>query len=83
MLQSRGQGRKSPEVEKISCLDAVENTADKLSALTWGALDRRRDDPDDDPTLVRHIHDLAMLKNMALNRPEFSKLVSVCMERLK
>lgn len=73
--------KKSPEVEKISCLDAVENAADKLSALTWRVLDRKRDDPDDDPTLVRHIHDLAMLKDIALSRAEFSKLVSVCMER--
>jgi predicted nucleotidyltransferase component of viral defense system len=72
---------KSPEVEKISCLDAVENAADKLSALTWRVLDRRRDDSDDDPALVRHIHDLAMLKEVALSRSEFSKLVSVCMER--
>lgn len=70
-----------PEVEKISCLDAVENAADKLSALTWRVLDRRRDDPDDDPALVRHIHDLAMLKDVALKRAEFPKLVAVCMER--
>lgn len=72
---------KSPEVEKISCLDAVENAADKLSALTWRVLDRRRGEPGDDPTLVRHIHDLAMLRDVALSRAEFSKLVAVCMAR--
>lgn len=73
--------KKAPEVEKISCLDPAENAADKLSALTWRVLDRNRSDPDDDPALVRHIHDLAMLKDTVLKHAEFRRLVTNCMER--
>lgn len=74
---------KPAEVESIDCLDPVENAADKLSGLTWRVLDRDRNSPYDDPALVRHIHDLAMLKDMALNHTAFSSLVTVCMEQDK
>ncbi|MDD3371506.1 MAG: nucleotidyl transferase AbiEii/AbiGii toxin family protein [Alphaproteobacteria bacterium] len=67
--------KKTPEVKDISCIDPVESAADKLSALTWRISDRVRGDKYDDPSLVRHLHDLAILKDIALANPSFSKLV--------
>lgn len=71
----------SPEVERIKCIDPVESAADKLSAISWRIPDRMRDSENDDPSLVRHIHDLAILKEMALSHREFSTLVKGAMEQ--
>lgn len=69
--------KKQPEVADICCIDPVESAADKLSALTWRIPDRVRGDKYDDPSLVRHLHDLAILKDVALTNPSFAKLVAV------
>lgn len=52
----------APEVAEIACVDPVETAADKLSAFTWRMLVRDRSLPKDDPTIVRHLHDLAALE---------------------
>lgn len=52
-----------PELE-IDCVSAVETAGDKFSALTWRILVRDRTDEKDDPTIIRHLHDLAALENM-------------------
>lgn len=67
------------EVTSVSCIDPVESAADKLSALTWRVPDRVRGDKYDDPAVVRHLHDLAVLKDIALANPNFPKLVTVSM----
>jgi len=54
----------------ILCLSAVETGADKLSALTWRVLKRDRADKSDDPTMVRHLHDLSALKSILENEKE-------------
>ena len=45
----------------ILCLSPVETAADKLSALTWRVLKRDRKDKNDDPAMIRHLHDLSAL----------------------
>ncbi len=52
-----------PELE-IDCVSAIETAGDKLSALTWRILVRDRADDKDDPTTIRHLHDLAALEGM-------------------
>ncbi|CBL47330.1 conserved hypothetical protein [gamma proteobacterium HdN1] len=52
-----------PETE-ILCLSPIETGADKLSALTWRILRRKRSDPSDDPALIRHLHDLCALNSI-------------------
>jgi hypothetical protein len=42
----------------MECLSLVETTVDKTSALIWRVLDRDRSDPNDDKTMIRHLHDL-------------------------
>jgi len=49
--------REPPEVASFPCVDAVETAADKLSALAWRVLVRDRTSPNDDPTIIRHLHD--------------------------
>jgi hypothetical protein len=73
-------GKRPPEVTQIPCIDPVESAADKLSALAWRIPDRVRGIPSDDPTIVRHIHDLAILKDRALAHPRFRELVAVAMQ---
>ena len=71
---------KSAEVSRIACINPVESAADKLSALAWRIPDRVRGGKDDDPSLVRHIHDLALLKELALSHKNFAALVSASMQ---
>lgn len=73
--------KQPPEVARIGCLDPVENAADKMSAIAWRIPDRIRGNPYDDPSIVRHLHDLAMLKDMALASPAFVGLVAASMHR--
>jgi predicted nucleotidyltransferase component of viral defense system len=58
-----------PEAQ-ILCISPIETAADKLSALTWRVLVRDRQAEGDDPTLVRHLHDLAALHDEAINHRE-------------
>ncbi len=58
--------KKEPELE-IGCVSALETAGDKLSALTWRIVVRDRTDDRDDPTLIRHLHDLAALENIIVN----------------
>lgn len=67
--------RSAPEVADIACIDPVETAADKLSAFSWRMLLRDRAHEDDDPTIVRHLHDLAALEPLATGHPEFPALL--------
>jgi hypothetical protein len=67
--------REAPEVASFSSVDPVETAADKLSALAWRVLARDRDNPKDDPTIIRHLHDLAALEQQAAAAPRFPELV--------
>ncbi len=71
--------RQPPEVASIACIDPAESAADKLSALAWRIPDRVRGGKYDDPSIVRHIHDLALLKDMALAHDKFSALAKASM----
>lgn len=73
--------KKRPEVAAIDCIDPVENAADKLSAITWRIPDRVRGALDDDPAIVRHLHDLAILSGSALDHPDFARLVRLTLDR--
>ena len=68
-----------PEVARIGCIDPVESATDKLSAIAWRIPDRVRGGQYDDPALVRHIHDLAILKDLALVHADFPGLVATSM----
>jgi hypothetical protein len=65
----------APEVVSIACVSPVETAADKLSALTWRLPARQRGAPKDDPTIIRHVHDLAALENVAAHSQDFCPLV--------
>lgn len=66
---------------RIGCLDPVESAADKLSALAWRVPDRNRNQADDDPAIVRHLHDLAILQELALAHAGFAELVIAAMHK--
>lgn len=70
-----------PEVPEVACIDPVENAADKLSALMWRVPDRNRTPEDDDPDLVRHIHDLAALQPQATSAAAFRELALVTIQQ--
>jgi len=63
-----------PEVESIGCTDPVENATDKLSAIVWRIPERERGQSDDNPDVVRHIHDLSILSDRALSHSGFKSL---------
>lgn len=58
------QFTEGPAETKILCLSPVETASDKLSALTWRVLKRDRSDKNDDPAMIRHLHDLCALKTV-------------------
>ncbi len=64
-----------PEVHSVACVDPVETAADKLSAFCWRMLTRDRDGIKDDPTIVRHLHDLAALEAAATANAAFGGLL--------
>jgi hypothetical protein len=64
-----------PEVPDFPFIDLVETAADKLSALAWRVQARQRGDAGDDPTIIRHLHDLAALKSTVEVSPKFTQLV--------
>jgi len=63
-----------PEVESIGCTNPVENATDKLSAIVWRIPERKRGQVDDDPDVVRHIHDLSILSDRAIAHSDFKAL---------
>ena len=63
-----------PELPTIACIDPVETAIDKLSALIWRVPDRIREPQDDDPDLVRHIHDLVALHQHATEHKNFKRM---------
>jgi hypothetical protein len=67
--------RETPEIASFPCVDPVETAADKLSALAWRVRARDRTRADDDPTIVRHLHDLAALERQVASAPGFAELV--------
>jgi hypothetical protein len=73
--------KKLSEIADIACTNPVESAADKLSALTWRIVERVRGSKNDSPDIVRHLHDLAILKDLALENPRFSGLVQKALER--
>jgi hypothetical protein len=72
--------KQPPEVHSIACIDPAESASDKLSALAWRIPDRVRGGNEDDPSLVRHIHDLALLKELTLTNKSFATLVEASMQ---
>ncbi|NCB02918.1 MAG: nucleotidyl transferase AbiEii/AbiGii toxin family protein, partial [Spirochaetia bacterium] len=48
----------------IACISPIETAADKISALTWRVAIRDRLSKKDDPTIIRHLHDLSALKEV-------------------
>jgi Nucleotidyl transferase AbiEii toxin, Type IV TA system len=64
-----------PELAEFPCVDPVETAADKLSALSWRVLARDRTRANDDPTIIRHLHDLAALEQHVASAPRFAALV--------
>lgn len=67
--------RSDPEIAAFPCVDPVETAADKLSALAWRVCTRDRSSPKDDPTIIRHLHDLAALESRVADSPAFTSLL--------
>jgi hypothetical protein len=72
VAQFRGD---EPEIAAIPCVDPVETAADKLSAFAWRVIARERGTEKDDPTIVRHVHDLAVLEAVAMADERFGPLL--------
>jgi len=67
--------RGAAEVPAFACVDPVETAADKLSALAWRVCVRNRGAETDDPTVIRHLHDLAALEPAVADAPAFNRLI--------
>jgi Nucleotidyl transferase AbiEii toxin, Type IV TA system len=68
------------EVPAFPCVDPVETAADKLSALAWRICIRVRGSKTDDPTVIRHLHDLAALEPAVAHAPAFNRLLWTALE---
>jgi hypothetical protein len=65
-----------PEVEGILCADPVETAAEKLSALSWRVLSFSSQASDaGDPSMIRHLHDLAALESHVMAATGFTELL--------
>jgi len=63
-----------PEVSSFPCIDPIETAADKLSTLAWRVCARKRGGAADDPTIIRHLHDLAALEGTVAGASGFAAL---------
>ncbi len=72
--------KQPPELAALLCVDPVETAADKIGALAWRTFVRDRSSPKDDPTIVRHLHDLAALEPVARDSTVFSGLALAPLE---
>lgn len=70
-----------PEVLSIPCVSPVETAADKLSALVWRVAVRDRENDKDDPTFVRHLHDLVALEKIINQSNQFAELARKCLSK--
>jgi hypothetical protein len=73
-LMAKAQ-KQPPEISSFPCVDPIETAADKLSALGWRVCTRKRDTHGDDPAVIRHLYDLAVLESRIGSTPEFATLV--------
>ncbi len=68
----------------LECVSPVETAADKLCALTWRVLNKDRSQKlgtiNNEPQMIRHLHDLSALNKLVTNDSEF---ISLCRERMK
>ncbi|MRG47660.1 hypothetical protein GFS24_21230 [Chitinophaga sp. SYP-B3965] len=71
----------SPEVAAIECIDPVENATDKMSAFVWRTVERKRGTDEDDPAIVRHMHDLSLLQAKVITHPQFKNMVLATLEQ--
>lgn len=55
----------------IECVSPAETAADKFSALLWRVVTRDDDELKNDPTMIRHLHDLCALEKIALTHEGF------------
>lgn len=72
VAQYRGE---PAEIASVPCVDPVETAADKMSAFAWRAIARQRGGEKDDPTIIRHVHDLAVLEAAISASPKFAPLL--------
>jgi hypothetical protein len=66
--------KQPPEVASFPCVDPIETAADKLSTLAWRLCARERGTENDDPIIIRHLHDLAALESRIKGASEFPEL---------
>lgn len=66
--------RQPAEITAFPCVDPTETAADKLSALAWRVCTRQRGTERDDPTIIRHLHDLAALVPVIADGETFKRL---------
>ena len=68
---------------RILCVDPMQTAADKFSALVWriNAKDRKkpRGSTQNDPTIMRHLHDLVALRGYVSDH----RFKSICEDSLK
>ena len=55
--------KSEPGETSLLCLSPVEIAADKFSSLIWRVHKRDRSHPQDDPAMMRHLHDLCALQD--------------------
>jgi predicted nucleotidyltransferase component of viral defense system len=72
---------KEPELVAFPCVSPVETAADKLSALVWRVAARDRQSDKDDPTFVRHLHDLVALEKIINQSNQFVSLARKCLNK--
>ncbi|MFZ0943553.1 MAG: nucleotidyl transferase AbiEii/AbiGii toxin family protein [Syntrophobacteraceae bacterium] len=66
--------KQPPEVSGFPCIDPIETAADKLSTLAWRVCARRRGGANDDPAIIRHLHDLAVIEGTVAGASGFPAL---------
>jgi predicted nucleotidyltransferase component of viral defense system len=68
---------KNPDSFNFACVDVLETACDKLSALAWRVCGFDRSKENQDATIIRHLYDLAMIKQIIDDRKvDFCNLIN-------
>ncbi len=78
---------KEPCELTMDCVSVIETAANKLNALMWRVDIKNRADSynhqTNDPSLIRHLHDLAAMAELVTQHPDFKTLVEQVFEQDK
>lgn len=77
--------KQNPEIPSVNCVSLLETASEKYSALLWRIFDKdrtkERGSIQNDPTIMRHLHDLCSLETFVCNGPKIKSTIEAVFKK--